>query len=67
MSTTTTILNDVFNALREKPGGMTRDEVQERFPTLASEVLDSVLWFLYGRDQIRFDPVTNPDQPRWIA
>lgn len=46
---------------------MTRDEVQERFPTLASEVLDSVLWFLYGRDQIRFDPVTNPDQPRWIA
>lgn len=57
----------MVSALREKPEGLTRNEIQERFPDLAYERVDRLLMFFYDRYVVGYDCVTDSRRPRWIA
>jgi uncharacterized protein (DUF433 family) len=57
----------MLSALREKPEGLTRDEIHRRFPDLTYERVDRLLRYLYDRYSVGLDLVTNPGQARWIA
>ncbi|MFG2022680.1 hypothetical protein [Streptomyces sp. NPDC048825] len=57
----------MVRALREKPEGLTRDEIQERFPELAYDRVDALLRYLYHRYLVGLDVVTNPGHARWVA
>lgn len=54
-------------ALREKPEGLTRSEVQGLFPGLTYNRVSRVLLFFYRRGLVGFDIVTDSRRPRWIA
>ncbi len=57
----------MISALREKPEGLTRAEIQKRFPDLSYEKVDALLRHLYYRYLVGLDCVTDPRQSRWIA
>ncbi|WP_339152568.1 hypothetical protein WID27_17955 [Streptomyces sp. F41] len=57
----------LVSALREKPEGLTRAEVQERFPGLSYEKVDALLRHFYHRYLVGLDCVTDSRQSRWIA
>ncbi|GAA0671506.1 hypothetical protein GCM10009535_59020 [Streptomyces thermocarboxydovorans] len=57
----------LVSALREKSEGLTRDEIQERFPDLTYEKVDALLRRFYHRYVVGLDCVTDPRQARWIA
>ncbi|MBW1600394.1 hypothetical protein [Streptomyces sp. JJ38] len=46
---------DVLSALREKPEGLTRGELAERFPEVDYDSMTAVLLELYGREEIGRD------------
>ncbi|MFI8296826.1 hypothetical protein ACIGCZ_12840 [Streptomyces nigra] len=57
----------LVGAPREKPEGLTRAEVQERFPGLSYEKVDALLRYFYHRYVVGLDCVTDPRKSRWIA
>ncbi|MEU2434029.1 hypothetical protein ABZ611_31860 [Streptomyces sp. NPDC007861] len=57
----------MLSALREKPEGLTRGEIQKRFPELTYDRVDRLLRYLYHRYLVGLDLVTNPGQARWVA